>query len=295
MIGLTGRAEIHARVTGTLERPDATASLAVSQATAFGRPVPRLVLEVDAKDIRGAIDARDAVRAAEAKGVEQQEALGWERAKAERLNREVETARSGIEALKDERARALAASAEAARTAETKAAEQQEALVRERAEAERLNRDLAATRSEIEGLRTAGARALAVSAEAAAQANAAEREAALSRGEAERLNRDLATARREIQVLKAESARTLEASAEAIQPNQTVEVQSSSAEQAQGASPPGSDIDSAATGSTAMSLNERALLTRATSLLKDGDPRLILERALQAGSSRAAFQLAETY
>ncbi len=55
---LTGRAEIHAKVTGTLERPDATASLAVSQATAFGRPVPRLVLEVDAKDIRGAIDAR---------------------------------------------------------------------------------------------------------------------------------------------------------------------------------------------------------------------------------------------
>jgi len=242
--------------------------------------------------------SRDAVRAAEAKGVEQQEALGWERAKAERLNREVETARSGIEALKDERARALAASAEAARTAETKAAEQQEALVRERAEAERLNRDLAATRSEIEGLRTAGAPALAVSAEAAAQANAAEREAALSRGEAERLNRDLATARREIQVLKAESARTLEASAEAIQPNQTVEVQSSSAEQAQGASPPGSDIDSAATGSTAMSLNERALLARATSLLKGGDisgARLILERALQAGSSRAAFQLAETY
>ena len=242
--------------------------------------------------------SRDAVRAAEAKGVEQQEALGWERAKAERLNREVETARSGIEALKDERARALAASAEAARTAETKAAEQQEALVRERAEAERLNRDLAATRSEIEGLRTAGARALAVSAEAAAQANAAEREAALSRGEAERLNRDLATARREIQALKAESARTLEASAEAIQPNQRVEVQSSSAEQAQGASPPGSDIDSAATGSTAMSLNERALLARATSLLKGGDisgARLILERALQAGSSRAAFQLAETY
>ena len=62
--------------------------------------------------------------------------------------------------------------------------------------------------------------------------------------------------------------------------------------------PPGSDIDSAATGSTAMSLNERALLARATSLLKGGDisgARLILERALQAGSSRAAFQLAETY
>jgi len=40
------------------------------------------------------------------------------------------------------------------------------------------------------------------------------------------------------------------------------------------------------------------LLARANSLLKDRDisgARLMLERALQAGSSRAAFQLAETY
>jgi hypothetical protein len=219
------------------------------------------------------------------------------RTAAERLKRDLMAARREVEALKAESAQALAASRDAVQSAQATAVEQQEALVRERAEAERLNRDLAAMRSEIEGLRTAGARALAVSAEAAAEANAAEREAALSGGEAERINRDLATARREIQA-KAESARTLEASAEAIQPNQTVEVQSSSAEQAQGARPEGSDIDSAATGSTAMSLNERALLARATSLLKGGDisgARLILERALQAGSSRAAFQLAETY
>ena len=43
---------------------------------------------------------------------------------------------------------------------------------------------------------------------------------------------------------------------------------------------------------------EQALLARANSLLKDRDisgARLMLERALQAGSSRAAFQLAETY
>jgi TPR repeat protein len=40
------------------------------------------------------------------------------------------------------------------------------------------------------------------------------------------------------------------------------------------------------------------VLARATSLLKDRDisgARLLFERALQAGSSRAAFQLAETY
>ncbi len=55
---LTGRAEIQARVTGTLDRPDATARIAVSDATALGRPVPRLVLEANAKDIRGATDAR---------------------------------------------------------------------------------------------------------------------------------------------------------------------------------------------------------------------------------------------
>ena len=43
---------------------------------------------------------------------------------------------------------------------------------------------------------------------------------------------------------------------------------------------------------------EQALLARANSLLKDRDisgARLVFERALQAGSSRAAFQLAETY
>jgi translocation and assembly module TamB len=55
---LTGRAEIQARVTGTLDQPDATARIAVSDATALARPVPRLVLEAHAKDIAGATDVR---------------------------------------------------------------------------------------------------------------------------------------------------------------------------------------------------------------------------------------------
>jgi translocation and assembly module TamB len=55
---LTGRAEINAKLTGTLEHPGTTARIAISDATALGRPVPRLALEATVKDIRGALDAR---------------------------------------------------------------------------------------------------------------------------------------------------------------------------------------------------------------------------------------------
>jgi translocation and assembly module TamB len=55
---LTGRGELTAQFTGTLERPDATARLAVTGATALGRPMPRLVVGATATDIRNALDAR---------------------------------------------------------------------------------------------------------------------------------------------------------------------------------------------------------------------------------------------
>src|SRR5215207_3666760 len=141
----------------------------------------------------------EAVRAAEAKSVEQQEALGREREEAERLNRDLVAARSEIEVLKAEGARALAAGDEAVRAAEAESVEQQEALGREREEAERLNRDLVAARSEIEALKAEGARALAASG-----------------GQAEHLNRDLVAARSEIEALKAEGARALAAGGEAV-------------------------------------------------------------------------------
>src|SRR5215218_586688 len=77
--------------------------------------------------------------------------------------------------------------------------QQQEAPGREHEEAERLNRDLAAARSEIEALKAEGARALAAGGE-----------------QAERLNRDLVAARSEMEALKAEGARALAASGEAV-------------------------------------------------------------------------------
>lgn len=55
---LAGHADLTAKLTGTLERPDAKATLTVADAQALGRPIPRLVLETTATDIIGQIDAR---------------------------------------------------------------------------------------------------------------------------------------------------------------------------------------------------------------------------------------------
>ena len=54
----------------------------------------------------------------------------------------------------------------------------------------------------------------------------------------------------------------------------------------------------AAATASSISSTERALLTRAETLLKNGDiggARLVLQRAMEADSSRAAFLLAESY
>ncbi len=55
---LSGRADLVARVTGGLAHPGATATLTVANASALGRPIPRLALDVVASDVTGALDAR---------------------------------------------------------------------------------------------------------------------------------------------------------------------------------------------------------------------------------------------
>jgi len=166
--------------------------------------------------------------------------------------------------------------------------QQQEALGREREEAERLKRDLAAAGSEIEALKAEGARALAASGE-----------------QADRLNRDLVAARSEIEALKAEGSRALAANGEAVRAAEAKRFEQISQDQRsddqvpQGATGPAPKPGPASTaGTLSLTTPEQALLARASSLLKDRDisgARLILERALEAGSTRAAFQLAETY
>jgi len=53
----TGRAEIATHATGTLSLPDATAKISIRDAALLGRPVPRLDLQADATNLRGALDA----------------------------------------------------------------------------------------------------------------------------------------------------------------------------------------------------------------------------------------------
>jgi translocation and assembly module TamB len=48
---LTGRATGEARVTGSLERPNLSARIALTGASGLGRPIPRLEVRLDAKDI----------------------------------------------------------------------------------------------------------------------------------------------------------------------------------------------------------------------------------------------------
>jgi predicted nucleic acid-binding Zn-ribbon protein len=255
--------------------------------------------EIEALKAEGSrtLASAEAVRAAEAQGVEQQEALAREREEAERLKRDLADARTEIETLKADASRALA-NTDGVRATEAQGVEQQEALAREREEAERLKRDLADARSEIEALKADASRALAnTDGVRAAEAQGVEQQEALAREreEAERLKRDLAAdARNEIKALKAEGSRAL-ASAEAAAEGQT----NQNAGEPQGTTGHGANPDPASTASTlAPTTPEQVLLARANSLLKDGDisgARLLLERAVQTGSSRAAFQLAETH
>lgn len=55
---LSGQAEATARVTGTLDRPDADVNLDVTNARALNRPVPNLNVRLTAADILGLVDAR---------------------------------------------------------------------------------------------------------------------------------------------------------------------------------------------------------------------------------------------
>jgi translocation and assembly module TamB len=54
---LSGRANLTGRVTGGLQRPGATLRLEIADATALGRPVPRLAVDARATDITGNLDA----------------------------------------------------------------------------------------------------------------------------------------------------------------------------------------------------------------------------------------------
>jgi translocation and assembly module TamB len=55
---LSGRGDVTAQITGPRDRLDATARIAVTNATALARPIPRLAIDAVVRDLQGALDSR---------------------------------------------------------------------------------------------------------------------------------------------------------------------------------------------------------------------------------------------
>ncbi len=55
---LSGRGDVTAQITGPRDRLDATTRIAVADATALARPVPRLAIDAVIRDLQGALDTR---------------------------------------------------------------------------------------------------------------------------------------------------------------------------------------------------------------------------------------------
>jgi translocation and assembly module TamB len=55
---LSGRGDATLRLTGPQDRLDATARIAIANATALGRPVPRLAIDAVVRDLQGALESR---------------------------------------------------------------------------------------------------------------------------------------------------------------------------------------------------------------------------------------------
>lgn len=55
---LSGKSEVTAQLSGPQSKLDATARIAVTNATALGRPIPRLAVDAIVRDLQGALDSR---------------------------------------------------------------------------------------------------------------------------------------------------------------------------------------------------------------------------------------------
>jgi hypothetical protein len=228
----------------------------------------------------------EAARAAESAKIEQTQASASERSKTETLGRELASARKAIE----ERSALLAAAhAEVLRVTETNsavAAEQKLALDKEHERAEALARELASVRKEPDAPRAQTSREPAVDSPHERVADSATR----------------------MTVGKGRSSAPVSGDAVASNLERSSASESSRPEAQSAAREAASDLDpkvlmrterstSGSAGSHSP-VDEQRLLARANALLGQADisgARPLLEYALEHGSARAAFMLAETY
>jgi hypothetical protein len=260
------------------------------KAEAVARELTALRAELDKARAAG----RETTRTAEAVKIEQKLAFGKERDRAETLARELASARKEAE----ERSALLAAAhAEVLQVTETNraiAAEQKLALASERDRAEALARELTSVRSELE----AGNRQIAALNGLGAWRS---REPVVDSGRewvAEHSSRTIAgKGRLPEQVFGEAVASTSGRSSASPRP-----VAASTAREAAPDLDPkvamATERSASASAASLSPVDEQRLLARANTLLRQADisgARPLLEHAVERGSSRAAFMLAETY
>ncbi|MGB8609180.1 MAG: hypothetical protein WCE28_29610 [Bradyrhizobium sp.] len=253
--------------------------------------------------LRGELDTERAaslaaVRAAEAAKIEQQLAFGKECAKTETLARELASARKEAE----ERSALLAvAHAETLQMTEinsANAATQELGRASERNRADDLARELTSVRNELE----AGKKQIAA---LNALLTLHSREPAADSSQAciiESSSRTIERQGRSQERISGEAvASTSERSSAAELARPEAQARSTAREAASDLGPKlgtGSERSAVASAATHSLVDEQRLLARANALLRQADisgARPLLEHALEHGSARAAFMLAETY
>jgi hypothetical protein len=262
------------------------------KAEAVARELTSLRAELDAA--RAATPA--AVQIAEAATIEQKRAFEKERGRTETLTRELASVRKQAE---ERSMRLAAAHAEVLQVMETNravAAEQKQALASEHKRADALARELASMRDQLE---TANRQLAALSTSRAlpsrepAVDSPRERVAESSSSTTERKSR----LRQQISGQTAVSISERSSASEPPPP----EAQSAARDPTSELRPKVTMMAERSTSASAASrslVDETRLLARASALLRQADisgARTLLEHALEHGSARAAFMLAETY
>ncbi len=258
----------------------------------LARELTSLRAELDAARATGL----EAVQAAEAAKIEQELAFRKERDKSETLARELASARKEAEARS---ALLAAAHAEVLQVTETNraiAAEQKLTLASERDRADALTRELTSVRNELE----AGNRQIAA---LNALHTLHSRESAVDSSQERMANSSSRTIEgkgRSPEQISGEAVASTSGRS-SVSESPRPEAQSTAREAASDLGPKvamGTERSTSASAASPSLVDEQRLLARANALLRQGDisgTRLLLEHALERGSPRAAFMLAETY
>jgi hypothetical protein len=241
------------------------------------------------------VSGQQAAQSAEAAKIGQERALKEERDKTERLTRELASARKEAEARSALLAAAHAEVLQAMQTSEAAAAEQKLALARERDRADPLARELASVKNELEA---ANRQIAALNAHAVASRQLTVDSSQLRMAEpSSRMAEDKAPRPQQI---SGEAVASIPGPSSASElprpePQSTAPEAASDSDRKVAMRTERSASESAASRPSA---DEQRLLARANALLRQAEissARPLLERALERGSARAAFMLAETY